>query len=120
MTSQFLVDDGIISWFDGPEWDQVAEESFKDAADRVREAAQENAIWEDQTGRARAGLSTDVIRTDGAVYLTLYHTVSYGYWLEVIQSGHFAIIMRTLEEQANTIFNETARRVRNARRGDEY
>ena len=118
MSNQFLVEDGIIAWFDGPEWDEVVEEVFKDAANRIRQAAQDNAIWEDQTGDARAGLSTDVIRLNGQVYLTLFHTVSYGYWLEVIQSGRFAIIMRTLEENAGTVFREAATQVRAARRGE--
>lgn len=118
--SRFMIDDGIIAWFDGPEWDDVVLESFKDASSRVQEAAQENAIWEDQTGDARAGLKTDVVKTDGAIYLTLYHTVSYGYWLEVIQSGKFAIIMKTLEEQGKTVFSEATRRVKNARRGNPF
>lgn len=116
--ANWLIDDGIIAWFEGPEWDQVVLEVFQDMAPRVANAARDNAIWEDQTGNARAGLTAEAILVNGAVYLTLFHTVSYGYWLEVIQSGRFAVIMRTLEEQAKPIFREAASRVRSARQGD--
>lgn len=116
---KWLLDDGIMAWFEGPEWDDVVAEVFKDAAPRVAEAARNNAIWEDQTGDARAGLKAEVVQVAGAVYLTLFHTVSYGYWLEVIQSGHYAVIMRTLQEQAQAVFREAASQVRSARRGDD-
>ncbi len=116
--ANWVIQDGILAWFDGPEWDDVVLEVFQDAAPRVADAARDNAIWEDRTGDARAGLSAQAIKVDGAIYLTLFHTVSYGYWLEVIQSGHFAVILRTLEEQSKAILREAATQVRSARRGD--
>lgn len=117
--ARWLVEDGIIAWFGGPEWDDVVAEVFQEMSPRVADAARANAIWEDRTGDAREGLTAQAVKVDGAVYLTLFHTVSYGYWLEVIQSGRFAVIMRTLEQQAPVVFREAATRVRQARRGED-
>lgn len=59
--------------------------------------AKTNAPWADITGDARAGLGVEVGSDTGNVWLQLFHTVDYGLWLEVIQSGKWAIIMPTLE-----------------------
>lgn len=111
------IEDGIIEWFDGPEWDGVAQEKFEEAATQVEEAARRNAEWEDRTGNARAGLTANAYNEGGIITLTLAHTVEYGRWLETIQSGRFAVIMRTLEENAKTIMVETASAIRDARHG---
>ena len=66
-------------------------------ADDIRQYAQSNAPWTDQTGAARSGLSTDVFEDGGFIVIELYHTVDYGTWLELIQEGAYAIIMPTLE-----------------------
>lgn len=115
--SNFLLDDGIMVWFDGPEWDDVAKIAFEDAAKEIKNAAQSNAIWEDQTGQAREGLDTSVELLNGEVVLTLYHTVDYGLWLEVIQNGRFGIIMKTLEIQAPKAFRTAEARIASARSG---
>lgn len=117
---RFLIDDGIIAWFDGPEWDQVAMEAFQDASNDVKQEAQDNAPWEDQTGDARSGLDTAVENDHGEIVLTLFHTVEYGLWLEVIQNGRFAIIMPTLEHSAPKIFQNAEARVASARQGDNF
>jgi len=116
--STMILQDGIIEWYDGPEWDDVAEEVFSEQATHVKESAQSGAIWEDRTGDARAGLDTLVENVNGAVTLSLFHTVDYGQWLETIQNGRFAIIMRTLEEQANIVFREAVKKISLAREGD--
>lgn len=77
---------------------------LRDAAGAVRDYAQANAPWNDRSGLARSGLDTDVYEESGTVNLVLFHTVDYGLWLEVIQSGRFAIIMPTLEALAPEIF----------------
>lgn len=112
-----LIDDGIAVWFDGPEWDEVARQAFEDAAQQVADAARSNAIWEDQTGDARAGLEAKAEIIGGDVVLTLYHTVDYGLWLEVIQNGRFGIIMKTLQEESPRILSDTADKVSTARQG---
>jgi hypothetical protein len=54
-----------------------------------------DAPWTDRTGNARAGLRA--LHTDeGDVHtLTLYHTMYYGFWLEVKDDGKYAIIAPT-------------------------
>lgn len=74
-----------------------AQELMLKVAERSLEYAKANAPWEDRTGDARAGLNVDLQSDGDSILMSLYHTVDYGLWLEVIQSGRFAIIMPTLE-----------------------
>jgi len=115
--SGMLIDDGIIVWFDGPEWDEIAAEAFKTAASEILGHAREDAPWEDRTGDARRGLDTKVVNDHGEVVLTLFHTVEYGLWLEVIQNGRFATIMPTLEQYAPKSMNLAEKAIAKARRG---
>lgn len=118
MPNTMTIFDGIIEWYDGPEWDEVAEEAFKDAASDVQAYAQENAPWEDRTGAAREGLIAQAgAEADGTIYLTLAHTVEYGRWLELIRNGQYAIIMPTLESYGSRVMAQAADRVASARRG---
>jgi hypothetical protein len=75
---------------------QVEEEALVKAQE-ILNYAQANAPWADRTGDARRGLDVAVQQDPEAIIIQLYHTVDYGLWLEVIQSGRFAIIMPTLE-----------------------
>lgn len=109
--------DGIVVWFDGPEWDDVAKEEFETARGQVENYARNHAPWEDRTGDARAGLTTDVYENDGSVFLELAHTVEYGLWLEIIQNGRFAIILPTLEVMAPQVMGKAVARISRARRG---
>lgn len=79
-------------------------------AANMQDYAQQNAPWADRTGAAREGLTAEVDSDKGNVYVSLFHTVDYGQWLEVIQSGRFAIIMPTLEQFANEIFDRVGAR----------
>lgn len=115
--SRMTLDDGIIHWFDGPEWDDVVLQVFKDHESDLENRARSNAEWQDQTGAARAGLTATAVNEDGLVTLTLYHTVDHGQWLETIQNGRFAVIMRTLEEAYSEIAREATEAVKEARRG---
>lgn len=94
-----FVHDGI-----GPIIDIMAASVVQNIANAMEEGkaqveshAQANAPWSDITGRARQGLKADISIEGGEVVLTLSHSVDYGYWLELIQQGKFAIIMPTLE-----------------------
>jgi hypothetical protein len=56
-----------------------------------------NAPWTDRTANARNGLmathdATPMVKHE----LTLYHTMPYGFWLEVRWSGKYAIIGPTM------------------------
>lgn len=112
-----LIDDGIIVWFNGPEWDDVAQKALEGATAQVESSAKENAPWSDITGDARGGLTAEAKSDNGDIVLTLAHTVEYGLWLEVIQSGNFAIIMPTLEQEAPRIIDQAVKEIANARKG---
>ncbi len=84
---------------------QVQERCIRLAQD-ILNYAKQNAPWADRTGDARRMLDVDVSESGGAVYIQLYHQVDYGLWLEVIQSGRFAILMPTLERFAGTMIED--------------
>lgn len=56
-----------------------------------------NAPWTDQTGNARQGLAAQAFDEGDNMGIVLYHQVPYGIWLEVKNSGEYAIIDPTLE-----------------------
>lgn len=82
-----------------------------DLAPRILQAAKRDAPWEDRTGKARAGLDVDVDVDGDQVVIQLYHSVDYGLWLEVIQSGRFATIMPTLETWGQAVANAVGDKV---------
>jgi len=118
--SEFLISDGIILWFNGPDFTEGAEQEFQDAAADILNYARQNAPWEDQTGQARAGLGVEVTKSFGEVMLSLYHTVDYGLWLEVIQNGRFATIMPTLERYAPEVFRRVGPTITSEHQGEDY
>lgn len=97
-------------WTAAPE--QVFGDLARDYANQVRAAIERlllwlapqiegwmkgNAPWEDRTGNARQALYTLVAR-DGSTYvLVMDHGVQYGYWLEVIQGGRYAIVAPAMD-----------------------
>lgn len=76
------------------------EELMLEVAARSLEYAKANAPWTDRTGDARRGLNVAVENDSDSLIMSLYHTVDYGLWLEVIENGQFAIIMPTLQGYA--------------------
>lgn len=110
------VTDGIIEWFNGPEWDELAYQEFLKAEGELEFQMQQDAPWTDRSGDARRGLRAVASNENGIITMTLSHTVDYGYWLEVIQNGRFAIIGPTLEQEARRITYNAIRRIRYARK----
>ena len=66
-------------------------------AAKIESHAKATAPWTDRTGNARQGLTARAFRTATAVSIILWHSVSYGIWLEVKNAGRFAVILPTLE-----------------------
>jgi hypothetical protein len=66
---------------------------------RIKSAAQEGAPWTDRTTQARGGLSTKVEASDAIVKIILFHTATYGIWLEIRWGGKYATIAPTLTTQ---------------------
>lgn len=60
-----------------------------------------HAPWDDQTGNARGGLfaqsGSENAGKGQTKFIVLYHTMPYGIWLELKQSGKYAIILPTVE-----------------------
>lgn len=106
MTGFFITEDTLSPMLvvGATELMEGAEEIALYYAQEILTYAKDNAPWEDRTGDARAGLDIDVDRTDLDIIIELFHTVDYGLWLEVIQSGRFATIMPTLERYSHELF----------------
>lgn len=97
-----------------------AEEAFENGADQVLTYAQANAPWNDRTGAARDSLFTNVYEQGGEIFLELAHGVDHGQWLEIIQNGRFAIIMPTLEQFAQQIFEDAGGRITELDSGGDF
>lgn len=58
--------------------------------------ARTNAPWTDRTGNARSGLFAQAFSNSGAFEIVLYHTMSYGVFLEKRWDGRWGIIPETV------------------------
>jgi hypothetical protein len=78
-------------------WVQVnitsrAERRAEALADEIVDWMRQNAEWEDQTGEARERLDVQVIRSGRTIQFIIRHGAEHGIFLELMQSGRFAII----------------------------
>jgi hypothetical protein len=74
-----------------------------------------NAPWHDNTGNARGGLRATHQAEPMVVHrLVMYHTVDYGYWLEIRWSGKYAIIGPTMFDIAPVLAANVASAVNRA------
>lgn len=64
---------------------------------KLRESAQTNARWENQTGEARRRLNASYEVVADGYKLILAHGVNYGIWLELAHEKRYAIIMETID-----------------------
>lgn len=67
----------------------------KEATD-FQSFARSNAPWQDHTGNARQGLFAKGISENGKHAIVTYHTMLYGIWLEVKNSGEYEILDTTI------------------------
>ena len=58
----------------------------------------QNAPWTDRTGAARSGLFTIPEHAPGRHTIIFAHSVPYGIWLEVKNSGRYEIIMPSVRK----------------------
>lgn len=75
---------------------------------KLAEYAKANAPWEDRTGDARSGLSSEALITDDSMGISLFHTMDYGIWLEIRWGGLYAIILPTIEALGPELMNDMA------------
>lgn len=70
-------------------------------ATEMQNQAKADAGWTDRTGNARTGLfgtsEADFARHVVTIYLSHGAVIDYGLWLELANSGRYAVIMRTME-----------------------
>ena len=67
-------------------------------------ALKQNAPWTDRTANARAGLHTIPSSSPGGHYEIVFsHTVHYGIWLEIANSGRYQIIMPTVRSEGDQL-----------------
>jgi hypothetical protein len=58
------------------------------------------APWTDQTGNARSGLRSTTEHVPKVVHIiNLFHSVSYGIWLEVRFQGRYSIVIPAILDQ---------------------
>lgn len=67
-------------------------------APKVQSDARTNAPWTDRTSNARNGLMAQANNRGTVHEIVLFHSVPYGPWLEVRNSGRFRIIVPTIEK----------------------
>ena len=76
-------------------------------ATEMQNQAKADAPWTDRTGNARTGIFGTSEADFGAHVVTIYlshgATIDYGIWLELANSGSYAVIMRTMESQYETL-----------------
>ena len=70
-------------------------------ATAMQNDAKANAAWTDRTGNARTGIfgtsEADFAAKVVTIYLSHGATIDYGVFLELANSGRYAVIMRTME-----------------------
>lgn len=86
--------------------DAAVGEVMERLAQQVQDYMHQNAPWSDRTGDARSGLTAEADEDTFLHYITLFHTVDYGVWLEVRWSGRYAIIVPTIEAMGPVVMAE--------------
>lgn len=81
----------------GPALVVALKASLTEVAEEMETTMQSEAPWSDQTGDARQGLRAQQFGTGTTQGIDVFHSVSYGIWLEVRWDGKFAIITPTIE-----------------------
>lgn len=74
-------------------------------------SAKANAPWTDRTGNARQTLFSVREAEREVVRIYLSHGVPYGKWLELCNSGRYAIVMKTLQRHYGPIMDSVRRLV---------
>lgn len=72
-------------------------------AQNAQNRMRSEAPWTDRTANARQGLFARSGKAEGRYYIVLYHTVPYGIWLEIKNSGRYAIIEPSLQPTGHEV-----------------
>lgn len=98
-----------------PRIDAAVDIVFDEYESKAETYMRTHASWTDRTGNARAGLFAQHDSEPMVEHsLTLYHTMPYGYWLEVRWSGKYAIIGPSLAHLGVDMARDLATAIRRA------
>lgn len=76
--------------------DRKLDAIFESQAQRGEAHMKTTAPWTDQTGAARNGLYTRYDKSGSTREILFAHSVAYGIWLEIANSGDYQVILPTL------------------------
>ena len=74
-------------------------------AAKIAAYAKANAPWTDRTGNARQGLTGTAVAAATGVVIYLFHTMFYGYYLELKNGGRYAVILKSMESQYGALIS---------------
>lgn len=74
-------------------------------APHVQDYMRQNASWQDRTGNARNGLFAQPFSRGKVHGIVAYHTMPYGFWLEVRWNGRYSIIMPTIRVMGKEVMS---------------
>lgn len=69
---------------------------MRSVASQIKAYAKANAPWEDDTGNARQGLQDMTKISDSEIEIVLYHTMEYGFWLELAHQRRYKILEQSI------------------------
>lgn len=82
-------------------------------AAKMEAHAKPNAPWQDRTSHARQGLFGEAAEfDDNTLRVRLSHTMDYGEYLELCNSGKYAILEPTVKHFAPDFFRDAEKRVK--------
>lgn len=73
---------------------------------RIEAWLKQNAPWIDQTGNARQGLYAQAVQEGNMLAIIMDYSVFYGWFLEMSNSGRYAIITPAVDVFAQQIFDD--------------
>jgi hypothetical protein len=78
-------------------------------AAKMEGEAKNNKPWKNQTGHAQQGLFGEAKAENTMLKVRLAHTVDYGVYLELANSGKFSILQPTVQKNAPQFFRDAER-----------
>jgi hypothetical protein len=103
---RFVISDTLRPGLDTlmPRIDAAVGMAFEAAAPIATSYARTNAPWRDVTGNARNGLMAQHVSEPLRTHtLVIYHTMPYGFFLEIRWSGRYAIIGPTTQHMSSVL-----------------
>lgn len=70
---------------------------MRSVASQIKAYAKASAPWTDRTGNARQGLQYRTQVSDSEIAIILYHTMEYGFWLELAHQRRYKILEESIQ-----------------------